>query len=72
MKPLKELHDFIASKLRVKINQSKSDLLDFTVNHRGGISRKDLMNKILEFSGYKLKSTGKNSGIKNYIVFKQA
>lgn len=69
MKTLNELKTFLTSQKGVKIIRTESKLLEFGVNHESGLTRKQLLQELYKYSGYKLKSTGSNTGDKQYIVY---
>lgn len=70
MATLTDLKTFLTGKPRVKILKHESNLLEFTINHKGGLTRKTLMNELMsKYANFKIKSLGENSGVKTYQVY---
>ncbi|MFW5799436.1 MAG: hypothetical protein ACOCV8_01370 [Spirochaetota bacterium] len=70
MRSLNELKTFLSDKSGVSIIKHETGLLEFEVNHKTGLGRKALMNELYQYSGYKIKSMGKNTEVKQYIIYK--
>ena len=70
MRTLNELTTFLTSKPGIVILRNETGLLEFEVDHVNGLSRKDMMSELYKYSGYKIKSTGTNTGKKQYLIFK--
>lgn len=70
MRTLNELVTFLNANPGVVVLRNETGLVEFEVDHINGLPRKNLMNELYKYSGYKIKSTGSNNGKKRYLVYK--
>ena len=67
MKSLTELKNFLTGKVGTVVNSLESNKIVFSVDHTK-TSRKVIMTELMGYSGYKLSSTGSNTGVKQYTL----
>lgn len=70
MATISNLYNYLIDKAGVSIQRHQTNLLEFTVNHEQGLSRKNLINELYGYDGFKIKSEGSNNKIKTYTIYK--